>query len=76
MDIMKNIMLKNGINIEQMRKSFYDSGDDCDASIRNSKTFIIKACELTKKDIWDVVKDAMADVEKDESFSDYQKIMT
>jgi len=76
MEVMKDIMSKNGIDLDQIRKSFYEvGGDNCDDSIKKSKAYIIIMCSRQKKTMWDFVRDEMAEVNSDKDYSDYQKTM-
>ena len=75
MQIMKDLMLKSGTDLEKIRKDFFESGDDCTLSIRNSKTFIVEGCMKTKKSIWDFVRNEQEDIAVDKDYTDYQKMM-
>ena len=76
MEAMKNIMLKNGIDLEQMRKEFFASGDDCNGSIKSSKLFIINMCKATYQSIWNVVSEQQTQIDNDKNFTEYQKRMS
>ena len=72
---MKDLMLKNGTDLEQIRKDFFASGDDCNGSIQSSKMFIVEMCNVEKKSIWDFIRDHQSKIDNDKDFTDYQKMM-
>jgi hypothetical protein len=76
MESMKDIMLKNGIDLETIRKEFYASCDDCIGSINTSKGYIVVMCHRNKLSIWDLVKHDLDRIDNDDDFTDYQKEMT
>ena len=73
---MKDLMLKNGTDLEQIRKYFFASGDNCTDSIKSSKAYIIAMCNSAKKSIWDLVRDEQVEIDNDKDYTDYQKMMT
>lgn len=72
---MKDLMLKNGTDLDKIRKDFFASGDNCSGSIENSKTYIIAACKSKKKSIWDFVRDEKTEIDNDKDCTQYQKMM-
>jgi len=76
MKIMKELLQENGVDLEEIRKEFFASGDDCEKSIKDSRSYIVIMCKRKKKSMWDFVRDEMTDIEKDEGFTEYQKAMT
>jgi len=75
MKIMKDLMLQNGTDIDEIRKIFFASGDDCIGSIFESKKYIIGICRNDKLSIWDVVRNQHVEIDNDKDFSAHQKMM-
>lgn len=73
MRIIKEFMLKNGIDLNEIKKVFFKSGENCIDSINASKSLIILLCNFEQKDIWDIVKNYSLEIDTDDNFSDYQK---
>lgn len=69
-------MRQAGIDMEQIRKDFFASGDDCVQSIKTSRAYIIVCCTKQKKTIWDFVRDQMYSINADTGLSGYQKSMS
>lgn len=68
-------MIKNGTDLNKIRKYFFSEGGSCLESIEASKSFIVAECNITKKSIWDVVEDNGIGIDSDKDLSDYQKNM-
>lgn len=73
--IMKDMMFKLGIDLEEIRKDFFENGGRCHESIISSKNYIETVCRTDRKSIWDVVKETMEEIESDADNSVYQKNM-
>lgn len=74
--MLKDLMLKNGTDLEQIRNLFFASGDNCTESIKTSKAYIVAMCNRQKKSIWDFVKDKQSEIDNDRDYTEYQKMMT
>lgn len=75
MEVIKNFLLQNGIDLNKARKDFFNSGDKCTESIGNSKNLIKTICQMEKKSIWDFVKEQLLKIDKDVDCTEYQKVM-
>lgn len=77
MEIMKNIMLKNGINLEEITEFFYkyNSKENAQESIKASRAYILIMCNKQRKRIWDVVQETMTEDYANKEFSENQKTM-
>lgn len=71
----KDIMSNVGINLEDMRKTYYDNGG-LEKIIESNKKYILDVCRKFNDDIWSVVKSSMLDNDANTILTEYQKRMS
>ena len=71
----KDILSKAGINLEDIRKSYYENKGERSV-IESNKEYIEINCKHETISIWDLVRDTMSETEQNALISAYQKEMT